>query len=175
MSPTYLLPCSCGQKIIVDTSLAGDLVTCEACGQTVEVPTLLRLKQLEPAVPEQARPARRAWGAKQKVLVVGLLVTAIGVGLTTWCILTWPLPPVDMVPKDHIPETVAKMSPIETVSHWRILQRGVDAPFPDDIAYLKSRTRHQFFLAGCLLILVAGLVVDVVALALSNDPLEQLE
>lgn len=41
----YLLPCSCGQIIPVETSQAGEDVTC-SCGLTVRIPTMLKIKKL---------------------------------------------------------------------------------------------------------------------------------
>ena len=46
MSLGYLLPCSCGKKITIQKSQAGQEVPCE-CGKTLQVPTLRGLSELE--------------------------------------------------------------------------------------------------------------------------------
>ncbi|MDX1945385.1 MAG: hypothetical protein SFU86_08250 [Pirellulaceae bacterium] len=61
MSQQYLLPCSCGQKVRVETAQAGGRALC-ACGQMVPVPTLRGLKQLELA-PDQVAETKSGWSA----------------------------------------------------------------------------------------------------------------
>ena len=46
--PRYLLPCSCGQSIVIDTIQAGQEVRC-SCGQSQLVPTLREIRQLPEA------------------------------------------------------------------------------------------------------------------------------
>lgn len=78
----YLLPCSCGNSIPIETSQAGQTVTC-SCGQMQEVPTMRAIRQLEPAhetAPAKRRPLSTAkWSISQRLLFTfGLAVAAIG-------------------------------------------------------------------------------------------------
>lgn len=43
---SHLLDCPCGKPLTVDSSLAGGQIACEACGKTVDVPSLRGLKSL---------------------------------------------------------------------------------------------------------------------------------
>jgi hypothetical protein len=87
MSTQYLLPCSCGQKLRVESAQAGGQVTC-ACGQKLTVPTLRGLRQLEEAKPDEAakkRAAGRQWGPVQGALFsVGTLVLVIALGIVIY-------------------------------------------------------------------------------------------
>jgi len=57
MKIEYLLPCSCGEKLVVDRSQAGLSKRC-TCGRDVTVPTLRGLEQLERAAPAEETIAR---------------------------------------------------------------------------------------------------------------------
>jgi hypothetical protein len=60
MEPTrYLVACSCGKSLPVDSGLAGAQVTC-ACGQAVDVPPLRDLRKL----PREAPPPESSTTAK---------------------------------------------------------------------------------------------------------------
>ena len=54
----YLLPCSCGRKMPVEPRQAGQSVDC-ACGESLEIPTMLAMSALEPAdsVAENPEPS----------------------------------------------------------------------------------------------------------------------
>jgi hypothetical protein len=86
----YLLPCSCGQKVRVETAQAGGQVAC-GCGQALAVPTLRGLRALEEAAPDKAaieRAAGRQWSPLQGAMFsIGLLVAVVSlgvVGYTLW-------------------------------------------------------------------------------------------
>lgn len=46
-TPEYRLPCPCGEVIIVQKRQAGQSVSCESCGKSQDVPTMLGLEKLE--------------------------------------------------------------------------------------------------------------------------------
>ncbi len=86
----YLLPCSCGQKVRVDSAQAGGCVPC-ACGQSLSVPTLRGLRALEEAPADKAaiqRAAGRLWSPLQGTrFSVGLFVFVVALGIvgyTLW-------------------------------------------------------------------------------------------
>ncbi|MGL6195868.1 MAG: hypothetical protein ACRC2T_13715 [Thermoguttaceae bacterium] len=45
MAQKYLLPCTCGESVPIETTQAGQTVTC-SCGLQLQVPTLLKIKKL---------------------------------------------------------------------------------------------------------------------------------
>ena len=60
MSKQYLLPCSCGNQIVVEPTQAGETLSC-SCGQQLVAPTLRQMRTLAPAQPTSAqRPSRAA-------------------------------------------------------------------------------------------------------------------
>jgi hypothetical protein len=73
----YLLPCSCGRKIVVQTSQAGDRVRC-TCGEERDVPTMIDITRLEPVVEDSPSEASGSWGTRERLMLVGSFVIAIG-------------------------------------------------------------------------------------------------
>jgi hypothetical protein len=70
----YLLPCTCSRKIPVQPHQAGDIVTC-ACGASLEVPKLSKLKTLEQDdIPAKTKAAQSAWNAGHRLIFIGLVV-----------------------------------------------------------------------------------------------------
>jgi hypothetical protein len=76
MPTKYLLPCSCGAKIPVEKSQAGQSVTC-ACGSALAVPTFREISRLEPMEQAAAEPAR-GWSPLQGMVFAAGLVMAAG-------------------------------------------------------------------------------------------------
>ena len=78
-SNTYL-PCSCGQKVRVETAQAGGQAAC-GCGKSLTVPTLRAPRQLAVAQPDEATAkgaVRRGWSPLQGALFsIGLIVTCV--------------------------------------------------------------------------------------------------
>jgi hypothetical protein len=85
----YLLPCSCGREIPVDITKAGQEVQC-ACGASLEVPTLQGLKTLNRAPLETPPPRKATWGLRQQLLLVGAVVTTIGLLLASYLFFNRP-------------------------------------------------------------------------------------
>jgi hypothetical protein len=83
----YLLPCSCGQKVRVDSAQAGGRATC-ACGQSLSVPTLRGLRALDEAPADKAailRAAGRQWSPLQGILFsAGLFVFVVALGFVAY-------------------------------------------------------------------------------------------
>ena len=85
--PRYLLPCSCGQSIPIDTIQAGQEVRC-SCGQEQLAPTLREIRQLPEAEPAmtQLRLRKEAWSAKRtSIFAIGLIATALSMGAVVMC------------------------------------------------------------------------------------------
>jgi hypothetical protein len=88
----HLLPCSCGQSIAIDTSQAGQRVTCGACGKSQDAPTFRGIKAL-PLAEEKAsgleagRRPEAPWSPLQGFLfAAGLLLLLVGVSGAGYCI-----------------------------------------------------------------------------------------
>lgn len=85
--PRYLLPCSCGQSIPIDTIQAGQEVRC-SCGQSQLAPTLREIRQLPELEPTmaQVRLVKEPWSANRTIVfAIGLVVTALAMGAATMC------------------------------------------------------------------------------------------
>ena len=81
MSQQFLLPCTCGQKVRVESAQAGGRVSCR-CGQSLTVPTLRGLRELEPA--KDLAPAKAAPGWSPihgAIFAVSLLVAGAGLAM----------------------------------------------------------------------------------------------
>lgn len=80
MSTRFYLACKCGQRTAVATAQAGDTVRC-SCGQRLEIPTLQKMRRL-PRVPddEPAAANQGGWGLRQRLMMIGILIAALGLG-----------------------------------------------------------------------------------------------
>jgi hypothetical protein len=74
----YLLPCSCGKSVAIETSQAGERVRC-ACGNMLDAPTMRLIRELPPAVAETSRKSARdrTWSLSQRLLFSGGLATLV--------------------------------------------------------------------------------------------------
>ena len=163
MSPKYLLPCSCGRKLPVELLQAGNRTRCQ-CGLELEVPTLLRLKQLEPAVAEPTFPSsgrHSPWGVWQRFALIGALISVVGIAIALGYFATRP----------RIID-VAEYPPIATVQLWESLKRGIDLPpAPMEVMlFSQIQWHHRWTLVG-LAVAGVGAVVMIVALVLGRRSL----
>ena len=85
MAQQYLLPCSaCGAKTPVESRQAGETIVCQ-CGQSLNVPTLRGLRELETATDTRpVLPAKTKWSPLQGVLFsLGIVAALVGGGFAT--------------------------------------------------------------------------------------------
>lgn len=147
----YLLPCSCGREIPIEATQAGEEVVC-ACGAKLEVPTLLKLNTLKrvgiPAESPKRRPARAAWGVRQQLILIGILIAAAGAAWAVWLYVTAP-PRID----------VSSLSPLRSMFLWYDLKRGVQFQPPAEAEYLKRIKEHHLWLLAAWSVAAAGIVV----------------
>lgn len=126
MASHYLLPCQCGKKTEVDTSQAGLQVRCE-CGAELAVPTMRGLAALErvDAVAENSRAATRGtWGRRQGLMFLGgVLLTGAALG----ALFFWALFPARPMLEFNY-EAQRQLSPIDSFTEWRELQKGIELP-----------------------------------------------
>ncbi len=92
MKTAYLLPCSCGRKLEINAGQAGSQIDCR-CGQSLTVPSVRGLRQLELAADLPGEPKVPAWNpARGAIFSLGLLL-AVGAFLVTgfngyWFLIT---------------------------------------------------------------------------------------
>lgn len=110
MAQKYLLPCTCGKHIPIETAQAGGEVLCE-CGLAVKVPSLLKIKKLstveefaasqeEPSSPESSEEKqdspekKRSGDALPRTLrTMGGILLLLSILLTAyWVMFTYPKP-----------------------------------------------------------------------------------
>jgi hypothetical protein len=88
----HLLPCPCGQSIRIDTSQAGERVTCGACGKAQDAPTYRAIKALpldaaDVAAAQKAAQRAVSWSPLQGGLfAAGLVLLLIGICGAVYCI-----------------------------------------------------------------------------------------
>jgi hypothetical protein len=139
------LPCSCGKKLLVEASQAGEEVHC-LCGAVLEVPTMKGLAALERAAPaERAKARKKKWGARQRVLLVGILVMAIGLGVAGWCRLFRPVL-ID----------IQLLTPAQSWVLWQRLQGGLGNRQRDEIVYVTLRRWNSYWIRFGLALAAAG-------------------
>lgn len=88
MSKRYFLPCSCGGQTTIDIGQAGQIVDCESCGKSLDVPTMRGIRELKSTEVESKVDKIDVAGSAQNFLfVVGLAVTVIA--LVVCAIVIW--------------------------------------------------------------------------------------
>lgn len=130
MKQAYLLPCKCGQKVEVDSTLAGLTVKC-ACGRTLDVPTMRDLTRLELAganAPGAEKLDGRSWGPRQGYTLAGILVALFGLGWLGYQL--WTMPEDLYIVPEAIRAETESLSPAELVEQFRALSRGLDPTEP---------------------------------------------
>jgi len=165
MATTYLLPCTCGEKLRIDASQAGIDVPCR-CGKVVKAPTLRGLSQLERV--EEAVTATPApeWGTRHRLTLIGSLIAAFGLVIAGWYWYT--TPPFDPVlsidprfPK-LVAAEVAAMPAEKVIEAWdKLANERLDRSEPPDVAeYHRAVLRLRGFMyTGLAIAAVGGLVL----------------
>ena len=142
MSLQFLLPCSCGSKLPVDPAQAGGRVRC-ACGRELDVPTLLGLKRLEragsDAVDGAAGTRQTTWGARQRLIFAGVVVSLVGIVVAVESFRTRP----------RIVD-VAEYPPVAAFHLWESLKAGVDQPPSrvEIIMFAAIKQHHRWTMVG---------------------------
>lgn len=120
----YLLPCTCGKKIGVTKSQAGQTVRC-TCGTELEVPTLRNLSELE-RVGTRGVAKTTTWTNRHR-LVFSLAIVALAGVLAAGYLaidLPPPLPEFEMVEVDE-------MTPFGNVmAVYDEMKKGIEGAVP---------------------------------------------
>jgi hypothetical protein len=127
----YLLPCSCGRKVPVETRQAGETTRCE-CGLPLEIPRLLELKRLEKAaVSEDGVRNPLVWGIGHSLVLSGMVVL-VGVVLLWYLVLQNAQgDPYSRMTPDQVRAHCQKMSPLQTWQTWMYFQQNGINPRKD--------------------------------------------
>jgi len=160
MNTTYLLPCSCGQKIHVEPRQAGETVKC-ACGQDAAVPSLLQMAKLEQAEVQQIAAAP-TWGLSQRLLVVGIVVLVVAAFMGLYAILTAPVSPTAAITPEVVHRQVERFSAARSLwEFWQMEKDGLDRGIRKaDDAYKQALAIHHLWLG--VTAIVAGLGIALI-------------
>ena len=148
MTTKYLLPCSCGDKIAVESTQAGQILRC-SCGKPLEVPTLQGIRRLERSVDEsdQLEAPSSYGGVAIGVALVGLVIALGGAGFTGWLHQRQPV----LIDIDY-------MSPWDTWLMWHSLRDGVRMPEYANSPYQEAKKIHNQYMTVGIVITVIGIL-----------------
>ncbi|HEY2837671.1 MAG TPA: hypothetical protein VGJ26_00870 [Pirellulales bacterium] len=164
MSKVYLLPCACGEKLRIDASQAGLDLRCR-CGQTVKAPTFRELSRLEQVEEEPATRPHADWGARQRLLLIGGMITACGLAIAAgfWCMTPPSDPPVTIDPRfiQAIDAEVGAMKADKLIEAWeQMATQELDrSELPIVEAHRREVKRMRGFTYAGLALVAAGAMV----------------
>jgi len=144
----YLLPCSCGEKVTVESTQAGQDILC-SCGKTMEVPTMQGLRQLEQHVDTADEPKTTSsfGGVIVGIALLGLVIVGAGGVYTYWKYSTRPVFP-----------SMDYMSPWDTWLMWHGLRDSVRLPEYSNSPYLEAKKIYDQSMTVGIVIMGLGLV-----------------
>jgi len=145
MSLKYLLPCSCGQDVPIETSQAGGNVLCN-CGLSVQVPSLLKIKKLQLASETQSQSLLATTGAAVStiqtpmggrvhfgVFWIGLILTIVAGLYCAYTVLFSFPKPQDVLKKQRIYHYAGKFAtqdstpiPMDEIEFFIITEEYID-------------------------------------------------
>ncbi len=157
MGVKYLLPCSCGRETVVEPRQAGETVLC-ACGLPLQIPTLLEMTSLETAGQEAVgEPAPAAWQTRDRVVLLGTLLTAAAVVAGIWLDFKRPHSNFEIDPYE-VWRSAQRMSPSMAWTEWqRMKKTGID---------LRTDTKYSRDLLANHVGLGVAVVIGLVGVAL---------
>ncbi len=152
MTVAYLLPCSCGAEVPVESVQAGGSVRC-ACGKEIEVPPLRVMTTLRSVGVSTSDPESDVQGAWRRtsllLLLVGALVVSGAIARIAFLYAALPAPP-----------SLDRAKPAWTIVIWRELRKGADGPlFRDQANYHKSLDDWESRRTSALVVALGGVIV----------------
>lgn len=158
----YLLPCDCGQAVPVDVGQAGREVTC-ACGATIEVPPLRKLRHLPVAAAATERRSS-TWNSRRGTVAALVVLAGTLAAWAIWSRLLEPtIEPFDAAVRGQVvDEGLEKLTPFAAwelwVARYRPLAETGFAVFEHPhSAQIEQFVSKQRFLQKVLLIAAAVL------------------
>lgn len=138
MTTTYLLPCSCGEKNLVNQRQAGEMVECR-CGARLEVPTMRGLAQLDRAEGSDQGERVSAWGIPQGLAFLGVVIVAAGLLFSGYHYMTRPrFDPARSV------EELQNASPADTWRFWEVYREGIPGGLPTATAMRRQQLQAKW-------------------------------
>jgi len=150
----YLLPCACGQKVLVEPRQAGESVVC-ACGSPLDVPTLLGITALERVEEEpEPRAPPEQWGKRQRLLLLGTVVFAFAVAGGIWLLMHQPKSPFDAIDPEQIRQSAQTLRVWQSWEAWQSMKVGLDRR--TDQQYAAAVTRFRIWLGVVVTLTLTG-------------------
>jgi len=126
MTTVYLLPCVCGETLRIDPSQAGLAVRC-VCGRDVKAPTFRELNHLERIEEESHGPHAPEWGTKERLLLLGGIVTIVGLFLAGLFWIKTPRAPTFVIERGDLQTEIDSLSTEQVISVWNAIgAEGLD-------------------------------------------------
>lgn len=175
MSEQFLLPCSCGQKTRITTAQAGAQVRC-VCGQSLSVPTLRGIRQLENAPPEAAAKRSGTWSPIHGALFAsGLAIASIGIVFLAYFGLKYiqlgghPITRdiTDLVVKAE-QERIDRLTPTDALAEWKEnVNDGLgQREEPPWVRANRVMAGYKSYIRASVAALIAGAILSIAALVL---------
>jgi len=149
----------------VEPRQAGENIRC-TCGATLEVPTMLKMKDLPQAEPQaDTQEPSASWGSRQRVGLSGLVILLGAFLAGNYLFLNRPLPPPTMADADWIRQESQKLEPLRAWRFWHQQRAmGLDRSVPiAELVYAEDLLRYRFWMVVVTLAGVAGVALIVVA------------
>ena len=161
MSTLFLVPCSCGEKLQVEISQAGEVLVC-SCGRSLEIPALRSLRQLD-SVSGPTRPSdHRRWSPSQGVLfVAGSAIFVVSLAAATFLLVAKWEGTTSGFGASHSKATVREdlvdLSPDEAWHEWQVLREVRERPH---LRLHHDRDRdHGLYLRVAVVFAVVGIAI----------------
>jgi len=123
----------------------------------VEIRRLERIEEVPP-------PGRRAWGPRQRLILLGTLTALAAAGVAFGLYLTRPRPPKPPHAQ-QVRNNIERLSLVETFALWEMSPRALE-----DVPPLE-RQRYQSALAACRRWMAVAVVIGVLGLACAASSL----
>jgi len=170
MTARYQLECSCGAKVAVDVSQAGERIDC-VCGAALDVPTMRELRQRQRVVAD-TEVVPRPWGPRQAAMLLGLAIAVLSAAVMGRLWFKRPVAP-DLNTPAAIRQLDAQMQAVTPLQSWVIWQDGllrdglVEYQTPASIAYQEQLAANNHSLVLALASAAFGLLVFLAAVLLA--------
>jgi hypothetical protein len=167
MSEKFLLPCECGQKVVVERKQAGTTVTC-VCGKSLEVPTIRGFAELvRHDVAEEDLPP--IWGLWQGLVFLGLMIALPAIAFSLFIYRQAPT-----LNETALYEHTMQFSPFETWQLWQMYEPGMPkSPSIHSVSVVRGMQSMRLKVNIALIVVAIGLIVSasgLVVRARSRNP-----
>ncbi len=168
--PTLSCP-ACSRPVEVATSRAGSDIQCPACNQTIAVPKLGELRQLENEQAAAGNPASSGRIGNRVAFAALLAIAAVAGSIAAYCLIRYATITVPETTEGHIAgieEMYSQLSAAELVREWQEMEKFTpEATGPyryQHIATEKSGWLRQGLTASAIAAVAALIAVLLIAL-----------